>query len=46
MIMFPGELVHCVNPYAGTQPRLTLSWNINQQRLPCSALEGVPDDAM
>ena len=46
MIMFPGELVHCVNPYAGTRPRLTLSWNINQQPLPGSALEGVPDDAM
>ena len=46
MIMFPGELVHCVNPYAGTRPRLTLSWNINQQPLPGSALEGVPDGAM
>jgi len=46
MIMFPGELVHCVNPYAGTRPRLTLSWNINQQPLPGSALEGVPEDAM
>jgi hypothetical protein len=46
MIMFPGELVHCVNPYAGTRPRLTLSWNINQHPLPGSALEGVPDGAM
>jgi hypothetical protein len=46
MIMFPGELVHCVNPYAGTRPRLTLSWNINQQPLPGSPLEGVPDGAM
>jgi len=46
MIMFPGELVHCVNPYAGTRPRLTLSWNINQQSIPGSALEGVPDGAM
>jgi hypothetical protein len=46
MIMFPGELVHCVNPYAGTRPRLTLSWNINQQPLPGSPLEGVPDGTM
>ena len=46
MIMFPGELVHCVNPYAGTRPRLTLSWNLNQQPLPGSPLEGVPDGTM
>jgi hypothetical protein len=37
MIMFPGQLVHCVNPYSGARPRITLSWNINTQ-----AIEGNP----
>ncbi len=31
MIMFPGEAVHCVTPYRGTKPRITLSWNLNLQ---------------
>jgi Putative 2OG-Fe(II) oxygenase len=34
MIMFPGATVHCVNPYAGRKPRITMSWNINAQALP------------
>lgn len=29
MIMFPGAAVHCVTPYHGTRPRITLSWNFN-----------------
>jgi len=41
MIMFPGELVHCVNPYAGTRPRITISWNIHTRVLP-----GKPQDAL
>jgi hypothetical protein len=31
MIIFPGQVVHGVNPYFGNRPRLTLSWNINTQ---------------
>ena len=31
MIMFPGQAVHCVTPYLGTQPRITLSWNLNKE---------------
>ena len=38
MLIFPGQAVHCVNPYAGARPRITLSWNINAMALP-----GVPD---
>ncbi len=38
MLMFPSELVHCVNPYGGSRPRITVSWNINSVELPGSAL--------
>ncbi|MHB8534669.1 MAG: putative 2OG-Fe(II) oxygenase [Sulfuricaulis sp.] len=31
MIIFPSQLVHAVNPYAGKKPRITLSWNINKK---------------
>jgi hypothetical protein len=34
MLIFPGQAVHCVNPYAGQRPRITLSWNINRVALP------------
>jgi len=34
MVMFPGMTVHCVNPYFGNKPRVTISWNINAQALP------------
>ena len=34
MILFPGAIVHAVNPYDGKRPRLTLSWNINKQAVP------------
>jgi len=34
MIIFPGQVMHCVNPYFGARPRLTLSWNINTQEIP------------
>ena len=33
MMVFPSQLVHTVNPYAGTRPRITLSWNINREAL-------------
>ncbi len=38
MIIFPSQLVHAVNPYAGARPRITLSWNINKNVLPGSPL--------
>ena len=34
MLIFPSQLVHSVNPYAGKRPRITLSWNINKNVLP------------
>ncbi len=37
MIMFPGQAVHCVSPYTGEQPRISLSWNVNN-----TAIEGSP----
>lgn len=33
MIIFPGQVVHCVNPYFGSRPRITCSWNINAQAI-------------
>ncbi len=41
MIIFPGQLVHCVNPYGGATPRISLSWNINRKVLPGSMLDAV-----
>ena len=38
MMIFPSQLVHCVNPYWGERPRITLSWNINADALPGEAL--------
>ena len=40
MIIFPGYLVHFVDVYRGTRPRITLSWNINRKAVP-----GVPRHA-
>jgi len=40
LLIFPAELIHAVNPYAGERPRITLSWNVNLQRLPGSAADG------
>ena len=37
MVIFPSKLVHCVNPYRGERPRITLAWNINT-----SAVSGSP----
>lgn len=34
MVLFPGHLVHFVDVYRGTRPRITLSWNINRQAIP------------
>ena len=38
MIMFPGQVVHCVSPYMGERPRITLSWNINKVQIEGSPL--------
>jgi hypothetical protein len=38
MIMFPAEIVHCVSPYRGTRPRLTVAWNVNEVKPPGSPL--------
>ena len=38
MLIFPSQLVHAVNPYTGIRPRITLSWNINNNALPGSPL--------
>lgn len=37
LIMFPGAVVHAVNPYRGKRPRITIAWNINE-----TAIEGSP----
>lgn len=33
LILFPGQLVHAVNPYFGERPRITLSWNVTRGKL-------------
>lgn len=38
MIMFPGKLVHMVDVFRGAGPRITLSWNINEDAMPGSPL--------
>ena len=37
MIIFPSELMHYVNPYTGSSPRITLSWNMSSKKIPGSA---------
>lgn len=34
MVIFPAHIVHAVNPYTGTRPRITLAWNLNPEALP------------
>lgn len=41
MILFPGQLVHAVNPYFGERPRITLSWNLTREKLAGSAWDKV-----
>ncbi|MFN0314484.1 MAG: putative 2OG-Fe(II) oxygenase [Burkholderiales bacterium] len=31
MMIFPAEFIHHVNPYLGTKPRITMSWNIARE---------------
>ena len=33
LLLFPAEFIHAVNPYGGERPRITMSWNINVQKL-------------
>jgi Putative 2OG-Fe(II) oxygenase len=33
MIIFPGQVMHGVNPYFGARPRLTMSWNLNLEQI-------------
>ena len=40
MVIFAADYLHHVNPYAGTRPRVTLSWNMTLERLPGRAGEG------
>lgn len=39
MLIFPGQVMHGVNPYYGARPRLTLSWNITLQPVAGTARE-------
>jgi hypothetical protein len=41
MLIFAGEYVHSVNPYFGSRPRITLSWNITRECLPGRAHENL-----
>jgi hypothetical protein len=38
MLIFPGQLIHSVNPYRGSRPRITMSWNLNDVALPARAI--------
>src|SRR5271169_2295669 len=40
MLIFASDYLHSVNPYHGTRPRITLSWNITLDRLGGRAGEG------
>jgi hypothetical protein len=32
MMIWPSEVVHCVTPYTGERPRMTLAWNISRRK--------------
>jgi hypothetical protein len=40
LLIFPAQFVHAVNPYTGTRPRITLSWNIGASALPGDRSDG------
>lgn len=40
MLIFPAEFIHSVNPYGGTRPRITMSWNITLEPLAGKASDG------
>jgi len=40
MLIFASDYLHNVNPYFGSRPRITLSWNVTLEKLPGQAGEG------
>ena len=32
-VIFPAQIVHAVNPYNGSRPRITLSWNVGAEAI-------------
>jgi hypothetical protein len=40
LLIFPALYIHLVNPYTGTRPRVTMSWNINLEKLPGDRADG------
>ncbi len=40
MVIFASDYLHHVNPYPGTRPRITMSWNVALERLPGEPGEG------
>lgn len=42
MIMFPAAILHFVNPHRGEQPRISVAWNISEDKLPGAP---IPDGA-
>lgn len=40
LLMFPSEVMHCVTPYTGKSPRITLAWNIDSHALSGAAIPG------
>ena len=40
LVIFAADYLHHVNPYGGTRPRITLSWNMTLERLPGRPGEG------
>ncbi|MEM7224052.1 MAG: putative 2OG-Fe(II) oxygenase [Pseudomonadota bacterium] len=41
MVIFPGDMVHCVNPYNGEAPRISIAWNMNRRPQPGSLYQQV-----
>ena len=40
LLIFPSEYIHGVNPYNGARPRLSMSWNVNVEKLPGNPADG------
>jgi hypothetical protein len=40
LLIFPSEYIHAVNPYNGSRPRISMSWNINVEKLPGDRADG------
>lgn len=40
LVLFPSRIVHCVAPYTGKSPRITLAWNIDARPIPGEAIPG------